>query len=72
MLEFINEAIGLSRIPVVMLTASPSPEHEQRAMELGARSYYRKPDDLDALGEVVRQIMHEWIPATAGSTGSAA
>ena len=71
-LEHIRDVTGLSRIPVVVLTASPAAEHEERAMALGARSYFRKPDDLEALGEVVRRIVHEWIPATASSAGSAA
>jgi len=71
-LEWMQEARGVSRIPVVVLTASPDPTHEGRSMDLGARSFYRKPDALEALGETVREIVQEWIPATASSAGSAA
>jgi CheY-like chemotaxis protein len=47
--------------PVVVLTGSARPEDEARALELGAVSVHRKPSDLEALGEVVREIVHRWI-----------
>ncbi len=71
-LEWMRGTRGMARIPVVVLTSSPAPEHEARAMTLGAKSYYRKPDDLDSLGDVVREIVRGWVPLTADPAGSAA
>jgi len=61
-----------AHIPVVVLTGSPDPDHERMSLERGAKGFYRKPADLEALGDVVRQIVEEWIPLTADSRGSAA
>lgn len=70
-LEWIAES-RCSQIPVVVLTASESNAHEARALELGAKAFYLKPADLPTLGEIVREIVQRWVPATVDSTGSAA
>lgn len=62
----------VAHIPVVVLTGSTDPEHESMSMDRGAKGFYRKPADLDALGDVVREIVEEWIPVTADARGSAA
>lgn len=71
-MEWMGITRGLSRIPIVVLTSSQAEEHEERSMDLGAKAYYRKPGDLDALGEVVREIVQSWVPITADPAGSAA
>lgn len=71
-LEWMSVTRGVSLIPVIVLTSSEAPEHEARSLELGARRFYRKPLDLGALGDVVREIVQEGIPATADPAGSAA
>ncbi len=72
-LEWMAEMRGMTRIPVVVLTASDAPEHEARAIELGAQGFYRKPQDLESLGEIVREIVQKWVPLMADSAeGSAA
>lgn len=48
-------------IPVVVLTGSINPHDETRARSLGATAVYKKPGDLDGLGEVVKEIVHKWI-----------
>lgn len=60
-LEWIREQLGEQPFPIVVLTGSPDPEHEERAAELGATSVHQKPTDLDALGEAVRRIVTRWI-----------
>jgi len=60
-LEWLLERPAASRPPVVVLTSSEHPGHEERSMSLGAQAFYRKPADLDALGEVVRSIVEEWV-----------
>jgi DNA-binding response OmpR family regulator len=62
----------VAHIPVVVLTGSNDPEHESMSMDLGAKGFYRKPADIDALGDVVREIVEEWIPVTVDARGSAA
>lgn len=60
-LAWIREQRGAVRAPVVVLTSSENPDHEQRSLDLGARQFYRKPADLESLGEVVRSIVDEWV-----------
>jgi DNA-binding NarL/FixJ family response regulator len=48
-------------VPVVVLTSSEDPSHEGRSMDLGAQAFYRKPTDLDGLGETVRSIVDEHL-----------
>jgi two-component system, response regulator len=60
-LEWIRQQRGHVRAPVVVLTSSEHPDHERRSLDLGARQFYRKPPDLDALAEVVHSIVVEWI-----------
>ncbi len=50
-----------SQIPVIVLTSSESPDHEERSLALGAKAFYRKPGELDALDAVVRDIVVTWI-----------
>lgn len=50
-----------SQVPVVVLTSSENPEHESRSLGLGAKAFYRKPADLDALGDTVRTIVEGWV-----------
>ena len=60
------------RMPVVVLTSSPDPTAEARSLGLGAQAFYRKPDDLDELGRVVKEIVENYLgkELTAGSLGS--
>lgn len=60
-LEWLQEQPPSARPPVVVLTSSEHPDHEERSMSLGAKAFYRKPKDLDELGDVVRSIVEEWI-----------
>jgi len=67
-LEWMLANRGGYQVPVVVLTSSENPEHEERSLALGAKAFYRKPTDLDALGDVVRSIVEEWVggaPITA-------
>lgn len=60
-LEWIEQQPPTARSPVVVLTSSENPEHEERSLALGAQAFYRKPANLDELGEVVRAIVEEWV-----------
>lgn len=60
-LEWMLERRPSQRIPIVVLTSSEQSDHEDRARGLGAAAFYRKPADLDSLGAVVQDIVHEWV-----------
>jgi CheY-like chemotaxis protein len=60
-LRWIRERQNPPPFPVVVLTGSPSPEDEARALELGAVAVHRKPTDLAGLGDVVQAVVHRWI-----------
>jgi CheY-like chemotaxis protein len=53
--EWMAESKWLTKIPVIVFTASEDPEHEQRAYALGVRRYMRKPDDYGALVDAVKE-----------------
>jgi CheY-like chemotaxis protein len=71
-LEWLREQPHADRFPVVVLTSSADPAAEDRSLSLGARAFYRKPDDLDSLGRIVRDIVQGYLgeELMAGSLGS--
>ena len=68
-LEWMQDQPPAARIPIVVLTSSENPDHEQRSLDLGAREFYRKPADLDELAGVVREIVEKWVGEEQISTG---
>ena len=62
-LEWIRDETNLSSVPVVILTVSTNPEHERRALALGATAVHIKPADIQELGDVVKEIVRKWMPA---------
>lgn len=60
-LSWIRDRGSPAVCPVIVLTASGSLADEARARDLGATDYFRKPDDLNGLGLVVREVVRAWI-----------
>ncbi len=60
-LEWMRGQRDASQVPIVVLTSSNNPEHEERSMALGARAFFSKPAALDELGDVVREIVEKWV-----------
>ena len=52
----------LRDLPIVVLTGSPKPDDEAKALRLGANAVYRKPGELTALADVVKEIVQSYIP----------
>jgi CheY-like chemotaxis protein len=50
-----------AKFPIVVLTASVRPDDEAKAIELGAISVHKKPSELQALADVVSEIVHKSI-----------
>lgn len=60
-LTYVRDKLSPAPYRMVVLTASENPEDEARARELGAVDVRVKPRDLESLGRVVREIVHEHI-----------
>jgi CheY-like chemotaxis protein len=60
-LSWIKEHLKDNAFPVVVLTASVRPDDEAKAMALGAMSVHKKPSELQALADIVAEIVHKWI-----------
>lgn len=60
-LAWIREHLKDVSFPVVVLTASLRREDEAKALELGAAAVHKKPTDLQALADVVSEIVHGTI-----------
>jgi CheY-like chemotaxis protein len=72
-LAWIGDQRAAERLPVVVLTSSPDPAAEERSLAMGAHAFYRKPEDLDQLGAVVKEIVESYLgeELMAGSLGLA-
>lgn len=55
-LEWMREMPSLSRLPVVVLTASENPMDAEHAFNLGARGYFQKPTDFRAYLDVFSRV----------------
>jgi two-component system response regulator len=51
-LSVVRQRLGFTRLPVIVLTNSDNPADIRRGYELGATSYFRKPDSLEGLDEL--------------------
>lgn len=51
----------MAEVPIFMLTSSSEPGHVSRAFELGVRSYFIKPLEVDELEVVLEGILASWI-----------
>ena len=67
-LERLRRTQGGAHIMVVVITSSDSPRDRQRAVDLGADEYFRKPTNLEdfmALGKLVRRLAEKRRGAVA-------
>lgn len=60
LLEDIRNSEMLRRIPVIVLSGSASPVDIQRAYELHANCYIRKPNDLDEFLKMISACLQFW------------
>lgn len=61
LLEELKAHARLCRVPVVMFTASHSPDDVVRCYDAGANSYVAKPDDFDGFLDTARAIATFWL-----------
>jgi two-component system, chemotaxis family, response regulator Rcp1 len=55
-LSFIKGTPDLSSIPTIILTSSASPLDRKQCLDLGADAYFTKPNTLDELNQLIRNI----------------
>ena len=60
-LSAIRTRLGFTQLPVIVLTQSDNPADVRRAYELGATSYFRKPDSLEGLDEMIHVLHAYWL-----------
>lgn len=57
----VRQRLGFTRLPVIVLTHSNNPADIRRAYELGATSYFQKPDSLEGLDEMIHVLHAYWL-----------
>jgi CheY-like chemotaxis protein len=60
-LSAVRQRLGFTQLPVIVLTHSDNPADVKRAYELGATSYFRKPDSLEGLDEMIHVLHAYWL-----------
>ena len=60
-LSAVRQRLGFTQLPVIVLTHSDNPADIRRAYELGATSYFRKPDSLEGLDEMIHVLHAYWL-----------
>ena len=60
-IEWLRQQPVLRRLPIVVLTNSDLPQDVNRAFDLGANSYHRKPHNMPALEELVQILKKYWF-----------
>jgi two-component system, chemotaxis family, response regulator Rcp1 len=68
-LRYIRRQSLFSRVPVIVLTSSPSPTDRAAALELGANLYLQKSSDLKQLldmGRIIESMLFESTNTAAG------
>ena len=61
LLRIIRDDVVLRTIPVVIFTGSDTESDVARAYELGANSYFTKPDTMDGYRNIIRIIEAYWL-----------
>jgi two-component system alkaline phosphatase synthesis response regulator PhoP len=60
--ELLKQSDRTNRIPIIFLTGSPERNAEERAIELGARFYIKKPYDPEELLDAVKRALEKKSP----------
>ena len=60
-LEWVRKQSGLRRLLVVVMTSSDEPQDVDRAYDLGANSFLRKPDDFTNLIKISQKLHDYWM-----------
>jgi CheY-like chemotaxis protein len=67
-LEWVRSQAGLRRLLVVVMTNSNEPRDVDRAYDLGANSFLKKPDDFSDLLTMSERLHEYWIKTNLSPT----
>jgi CheY-like chemotaxis protein len=67
-LSWIQTRPELQRMKVAVLTSSSDEHHYNRAMKLGAHSYFHKPGSLDEFVRLMMRIHGHWMLLDSGDS----
>jgi CheY-like chemotaxis protein len=70
-LEWVRKQSDLRRLLVVVMTSSDEPQDVDRAYDLGANSFLRKPDDFTNLIKISQKLHDYWMETNLGPDCSA-
>lgn len=65
-LEWLRTQAGLKRLLVVVMTSSDEPQDIDRAYDLGANSYVKKPNDFTDLTRITQKLHDYWMETNLG------
>ncbi|HYG24098.1 MAG TPA: response regulator [Verrucomicrobiae bacterium] len=60
-LRIVRTDLHFTHLPVIVLTSSENPSDIKRAYEMGATSYFRKPDNVEGLDEMIHVLHAYWL-----------
>lgn len=60
-IEWVRQRSEMALLPLVVFSGSDNPNHQRKALELGANAYHIKPTEFAAFNEVVRRIGEFWL-----------
>ena len=60
-LEELSKHSRLSRLPVLVMSSSESPEDIRRAYDLGCKSYIPKPVNFGKFIDIMKSLHHYWL-----------
>lgn len=58
-MEIVSQLKSLSTVPIIVVSARPADVYREAALMAGAKDYFQKPFDNDALLSAIRRELHE-------------
>ena len=69
-IDWFHRLDAARKIPIIIITSSEDPKHQERAAKSGAVAFFRKPIDYDDLLKVIRSALSGCSGEPAAATGS--
>ena len=65
-IEWVRAQPKLELLPVVVFSGSDDPNHQKKALELGANAYHVKPQSFERFTATVKRICEFWLRGHSG------
>ena len=66
-IEWVRAQPKLELLPVVVFSGSDDPNHQKKALELGANAYHVKPQSFERFTATVKRICEFWLRGHSGA-----